>query len=449
MIIKVESGAYSRSFYPVLISQHRYLICFGGRGGGKTDTLYLKYLLELFQPYYFKLLYVNKEHRNIRDQQYAGFKRVAKRTGLYDRLKFYDGDYRIVNEANGNALIPKGMDDPEKTKSTDDITAIWWDEINRGTAEDFLTLNALLRSPMAEYLQFCISFNPVSEQHWLRKQFFDKSDAYALNETYADGLLHHSTYRDNDFIDKDAYLKTLQDNAMGNVNRMLVDIEGKWGVIMNENPFFYAYDHTVHYVDTRFTMPEQFTYIYLAFDFNNDPCTLVVGMVHDKQISVIDLIACDANTVHGLSPLEACCERFLDKYVRSGLVTVNRIIVTGDATGRSAAADNAANRNFYTKIKERLRISDGQVKVRKANTTHRLSMDICNSALYHCQVRFYKSAYLVTEDMQKAYADRDGTLNPAKREHGLHYTDAFRYFIDCVLNFDQWQQFIKYYAKAS
>lgn len=153
MKITLTKDAYSSKFEDVIYSHDRYIIAFGGRGSSKTDSFYLKYLLELLQPYYFKLAYINKEKLNIRDQQYAGFKRVAKRIGVYHLLKFYDGDYRIVNEANGNALIPKGMDDPEKTKGMDEITAIWWDEINKGTLEDFLTLNSLLRSPQAKYLQ--------------------------------------------------------------------------------------------------------------------------------------------------------------------------------------------------------------------------------------------------------------------------------------------------------
>lgn len=446
--IILKPDAYSKSFYDVILSNHRYLVCMGGRGGGKSDALYLKYLLELFKPYNFKLLYVNKEKANIRDQQYAGFKRVAKRTGLAERLKFYDGDYRIINELNGNALIPKGMDDPEKSKGTDDVTAIWWDEINKGTLDDFLTLNALLRTPEAQYLQFAISFNPVSEQHWLRNQFFDKSNAYKLNETYSDsGLLHHSTFLDNDFIDKEAYLKTLQENAHGNINRMLVDIEGKWGVTMNENPFFYAYNHSEHYTDAKFMMPDYLGHIYVSFDFNNDPCTLLVGMINEKKICIFDLIACDVNSIPGLSPLDACCEMFLNKYVKSGLITTNRIIVTGDASGRSQTADNVANKNFYTKIKDRLRIGDGQVQTRKANIAHSLSREICNSVLFHCDISFYKSAYLLTEDMQKAYADDNGTLNKAKREYGLNFTDAFRYIIDCMLHFENWQNYLRYYAK--
>jgi len=171
-------------FENILLSSDRYIIAMGGRGSGKSETFYIKYLLSLFEPYNFKLAYINKEFGNIRDQQYAGFKRVAKYMGVFEALRFYDGDYRIVNPDNGNALIPKGMDNAEKTKGLDDITAIWWDEVNKGTLEDFTTLNALLRTPDCEYLQFALSFNPVSEKHWLRTYFFKEKEPYKLKDEF-------------------------------------------------------------------------------------------------------------------------------------------------------------------------------------------------------------------------------------------------------------------------
>jgi len=266
MKITLTKDAYSSKFEDVIYSHDRYIIAFGGRGSSKTDSFYLKYLLELLQPYYFKLAYINKEKLNIRDQQYAGFKRVAKRIGVYHLLKFYDGDYRIVNEANGNALIPKGMDDPEKTKGMDEITAIWWDEINKGTLEDFLTLNSLLRSPQAKYLQFALSFNPVSEKHWLRSEFFEEKDGYKLKGTYKkETLLNHSTYLDNEFIDKEEYHKTLEKGANGNINRLLVDVKGLWGAIDIKNPFFYALRRNIHFTDERYSLPSN-TQLYLSFD---------------------------------------------------------------------------------------------------------------------------------------------------------------------------------------
>lgn len=445
--MKIENSAYSTNFESLLYSWDRYIIAYGGRGSGKTDTFYLKYLVSLFEPYYFRLAYINKEKANIRDQQYAGFKRVAKRIGVYDKLKFFDGDYRIVNTANGNSLIPKGMDDVEKTKGMDDITAIWWDEVNKGTEEDFLTLNALLRSPQSMYLQFAISFNPVSENHWLRKYFFDEMDAYKLNDNFKDNtLLHHSTFRDNEFIDQEAYYETLLQNAHGNTNRMLVDIEGRWGVEKVDNPFFYSFREDIHYKDRRYELSDN-QHLYLSFDFNANPTTLVIGQVVNKHIAIIDLILADENTMTGKSPLEAVCYKFLEKYISTGLITRPYIIVTGDASGRSKSADNVANKNFYTKIRSILNISESQVKTRKANTTHELSREICNSMIYACDFSIYKSAHLVVNDMNIAYIDSSNSLNKAKKEHGLHITDALRYWIDCVLNFDKWQDYIRYYSK--
>ena len=445
--MRLDASAYSESFEPIVYSWDRYIIAYGGRGSSKTDTFYLKYLIELFQPYYFRLAYVNKEKANIRDQQYAGFKRVAKRIGVYDMLRFFDGDYRVINPANGNALIPKGMDDPEKTKGLDDITAVWWDEINKGTLDDFNSLNALLRSPQARYLQFALSFNPVSESHWLRSYFFDSQDAYRLHDNFKDtGLLHHSTYKNNDFIDQDAYLATLTQNAHGNVNRMLIDIEGRWGVEKIDNPFFYAFNQSIHYRDERYGFSDK-NQLILSFDFNNNPTTLLIGQVVDKHIAVIDLILTDENTIHGLSPLEAACSKFMDKYIKSGLITTPYIVVTGDASGRSKTADNVANKNFYSKIKQILRIGDSQVKVRKANIAHTLSREMCNGLIYNCDFQIYRSAQLVCQDLNTAYADENGTLNKAKKEHGLHITDAFRYFCDCVLQFEQWQNYLRYYSK--
>jgi hypothetical protein len=77
------------------------------------------------------------------------------------------------------------------------------------------------------------------------------------------------------------------------------------------------------------------TQIILSFDFNNNPTTLLIGQVHNKSISVIDLILGDENTLQGYSPLEAVCLKFRHKYIESGLLSSAYIIVTGDASGKS------------------------------------------------------------------------------------------------------------------
>jgi hypothetical protein len=446
MIIEIKPSSYSKHFKDFLIDESRYQILWGSRGSGKTHHIILKLLLKSFESQYNHILYCNKEFRHIKSQQFSDFQKVVKKHNLDDYFTFYHGDYRIANNVTGTKFTPIGLDDPEKTKGISDPTLIWWDEITKGTQEDFLTLNALLRTPLNPNHQFIISFNPVSEKHWIRSYFFDYMDAYKISDRFKDStFINHSTFRNNDFIDQEAYYETLRQNAHGNTNRMLVDIEGKWGVEKVENPFFYSFKSDLHYKDEKYQLPEN-TQLILSFDFNANPTTLLIGQVNGKHIAIIDLILGDENTISGLSPLEAVCEKFRQKYINSGVINSAYLIVTGDASGRSKSADNVANKNFYSKIKMLLRLSDSQIKVRKANISHSLSRELCNGLIYNTDFAIYRSAYLVTEDLQIAYADSEGTLNKAKKEHGLHITDAFRYFCDCALNFEKWQDYLRYYS---
>lgn len=421
----LDDSAYSTKFYDIVHSHDRYIIAFGGRGSGKTDSFYLKYLLETYQPYYFKLCYVNKEKANIRDQQYAGFKRVAKRLNL-PNLKFYDGDYRIINEITGNSLIPKGMDDPEKTKGLDDITAIWWDEVNKGSQDDFTTLNALLRSPVAQYLQFAISFNPVSEQHWLRTFFFDKDNPYELNDIFkSNTLLNHSTYLDNEFIDQDEYLNTLLQNSNGNVNRSIVDIKGLWGVEQNDNPFFYMLSSIEMNFD-EYTPSNQHELL-LSFDFNHSPTTCIVAQKRPdlKKVFVFDIIIADINTSQNRTPIQAVCDKIKIKY---GNITSYLYRVTGDGSGTQQKSDRIANTNFYTDIMKELALSQSHMTI-KANIKHSLSGDICNSVfqIFGKSYVICGNTQILQNEIKQAYADKDGSLNSFKKDNGGHFTDAFRY----------------------
>jgi PBSX family phage terminase large subunit len=444
--IILKPTKYSSHFKELLLSDKRYIIAFGSRGSGKTHHIILKLLLLSFRSEYNHILYVNKEFRHIKIQQYAEFKKIASQIGLSNYFTFYEGDYRIVNNVTGTRFTPIGMDDAEKTKGISDPTVIWWDEITKGKEDDFLTLNALLRTPLTKTHQFIISFNPVSESHWLRSYFFEEKNGYEVKESFRENTyLNHSTYLNNEFIDKEMYYSTLLQNAHGNTNRLLVDVKGLWGVVDIKNPFFYALRRNLHFTDQRYQLHDN-TQLYLSFDFNKTPSTLVIGCVSQKEIAVIDLILCDENTMQGRSPLEAVCNKFKEKYLDSGLITRPYLIVTGDASGTAGGADKVQNENFYTKIESILGISKSQRKIRKKNIEHKLSQEICNSLIYNCNFMIYKSAELALLDMEQAQIE-NGKLVKDNKDNGMHITDAVRYYIDCVLNFDKWQDYLRYYNK--
>lgn len=428
MRIKLDPSAYSSSFHNIIHSWDRYIIAWGGRGSSKTDSFYLKYLVSLFEPYYFKLAYVNKFASDIRDKQYAGFKRVAKRTGLESQLRFYDGDYRIVHPKSGNMLIPKGMDDPEKTKGLDDITAIWWDEPNLGTVEDFRALNELLRSPMAMYLQFALSFNPVNINHWLRSTLFHPDDSHKLHPDFVgQALLHHSTYKDNEFIDQQAYLETLITSAAGNANTLRVNVEGDWGLEVNKDPWLYALNEGTHFVDTLPFMPS--FPAHLSFDFNRSPLTCSVTQMSpskgmkDSFLHVIDEFVGDVQ-------LEELCKRIKAKYGNSIM------FVTGDASGRQGdVAFQSRHSTYFTMVQRYLSLADKQMHINNKNLEHNDSRALCNMMLYkYPNFKISrKGCPVLVQDMQIAQVDdkkaAPGVLKKDRDLFKMDMMDNWRYMI--------------------
>jgi PBSX family phage terminase large subunit len=350
---------------------------------------------------------------------------------LSQYFKFNKSDYHIENLITGHKFIPFGMDEPEKTKGLDNVTDIWWDEITKSkTPTGFTTLNALLRSPSAPYLQFAISFNPVSKRHWIRHFFFDEIDAYSLKKEFEDcTLLNHSTLFNNDFIDKEAYQETLMLNSSNSQNSIIVDINGQWGEMDLKNPFLYALSAR-HLTEIEQPLNKD-EIVYISFDFNISPCVCVIGQYYDNTFHIIKVIT--AESAQNSSALQNLCKK-VNVYLDGTPSYLLRI--TGDASGKSGSADRADSKTFYSTIKEVLVVSDRQITTRRANTTHNVSQEITNYFFDKVNVVIH-SCHLLTDDLYSSYMDENISLNKAKKEHDLHVLDAFRYLIDMWASYNK------------
>lgn len=421
MDIELKDSAYSHHFKDIIHSWDRYIIAYGGRGSGKTDSFYLKYLLELFQPYYFRLAYINKEKSNIRDQQYAGFKRVAKRIGVYDQLRWYDGDYRVVNPFTDNSLIPRGMDDPEKTKGLDDITAIWWDEVNKGSEDDFMALNELLRSPQAKYLQFAVSFNPVSENHWLRRKFFAPDNPHKPHPNYQSvALYNRSTLFNNEFIDQKTYYNELVRSSAGNKNKIRVNIEGDWGLEENNNPWLYNFDPDKHIREVRFAVRYP---IYVSFDFNLDPFACTIWQMSPNKGGRDSFIHC-IDEVVGKIKIEDICSTIKSRYPQS------IIYVTGDRSGQNN--ELGRNQTLYQSIATWLHISPKNLVLNSSNLEHSDSRELLNAMFWHYNIGIHPRCKNLIEDCHKATVDmkskKPSHLLKDRNDYKMDSFDSMRYF---------------------
>lgn len=369
---------YSKAFVPVLLSKHRYLICFGARGSSKTHHIILKLLAATFSKHHVSAYYCRHQYETIRK---TTFKDIClfldkKAPDLKQYFKYstsVNGSMVFTNTLTGNTLSPYGLDDPEATKGIPEATHIWIDEIDKCSEEQFAMTNSVLRTPNAEYLQFIGSFNPVSMKHWLRDVFFDPSDPYKPNPEFGDDIfIHHSTARDNEYIDVDDYIRNLMLAYAGDQNAIGVNIHGKWGQPENKNPWLYNFDYDNHTRDNLPFFPRH--PVYLAFDFNNDPFACTVWQFAPDKGTKNAFLHC-IKEYSGYYKIDDMLSRIKSDYPYS------IIYVTGDRSGNNQ--DIGRNQTLYQMIQAKLNLSSKQVNLNTHNLHHSDSRVLCNAMFYH------------------------------------------------------------------
>jgi phage terminase large subunit len=129
----------------------------------------------------------------------------------------------VISFPNGSEILFAGLDDVEKLKSIQSITAIWIEEASEILESDFNQLDIRLRGKTRWYKQIILSFNPISLTSWLKKRFFDTPDKY--NRV----LTHKSTYKDNRFLPEED-IRTLEGFKETDPYYYQVYALGQWGV---------------------------------------------------------------------------------------------------------------------------------------------------------------------------------------------------------------------------
>lgn len=182
----------NKSYLQMVQNMDRYCLLLGGAGSGKSFAAAQKVIILLTSLRYCKVLLVRQTHRSIRESQYAIIRSIIAESGLYSQFEFIESRLEIRCKKTGNRLISQGLDDVEKLKSITDVTHIWIEEATEIRELDFEQINLRLRYQQALYLQIIMTFNPVGENHWIKRRFFDETvdNAYILKTTYNDNWLN-------------------------------------------------------------------------------------------------------------------------------------------------------------------------------------------------------------------------------------------------------------------
>lgn len=230
--IKVKFNSHFKEFNSI---EKRYRVAKGSAGSGKSVNIAQDYIFKLSDPKYkgANLLVVRKIGESNKDSTFAEltgaiYRIFGSHADRYWTIK--TSPFTITSKVTGNTIIFRGMKDDsqrEKVKSitfpNGKLTWIWVEEASELQESDVDILDDRLRGQLSNpnlYYQITFSFNPISATHWLKKKYFDYKD----DDIYT----HHSTYKDNRFID-DAYHRRMERRKIQDPDGYRVYGLGEWG----------------------------------------------------------------------------------------------------------------------------------------------------------------------------------------------------------------------------
>lgn len=431
----------------------KQVVIYGGSiRSGKTYWLLLTFITLASKYANSRWLVVRQSLPTLKRTTLVTFQSIVNE-GLNDWIKDFNRETYTVTFTNDSQIIFMAESyDTDKDLNRFrglEINGGGIDEINECHEETFIKI--IERSGSWTHAEgnppICIlgSCNPAN--NWVKEKIYDRWKEGKLPPKWA---YVPAKITDNPHIPQD-YIQSLKENMPLLAYQKFV--EGDWEINMNENPFFWAYNRSKHDTTEPPQLQPNFEWV-LSFDFNQDPTTLIVAARKQPfgAIHIIDHITANQYTEANASPLEATCRIFHRKYIQTGICLPSFIVVTGDAAGRAGSADRVAARDFYDTIKRELKLSNGQMKVPKANAPHTFSRELCNYALSKLNdglLTFQPDTSKLCAEIQASYPDSDGTLNKAKKELGLHAVDAWRYMMHYLFKFDKYKNEVDVFNKYS
>lgn len=268
----------SPSFVPLFVDQSRYQVAWGGAGSGKSHIVARKLLYRILKEsgIHHNFLIIRKVDRTIKRSVFTLMRNLISRWKLTSEFDVNLTDKTIIYKPNGSQFMFSGLDDVEKLKSIEGVTSIWCEEATELTQEDFEQLDLRLRGEHGCLKQIILTLNPISEQHWIKKIFFDDpmQGVFTL----------HTTYLDNAFIDAE-YKMVMENKKKTNPRYYNIYALGNWGTA--EGLIF-------NHVNHRLIRPEEISGLEcvqgLDFGYTNDPSAFCQSYVDQvaKKIYVYD-----------------------------------------------------------------------------------------------------------------------------------------------------------------
>ena len=268
-------------------SKKRYRVLKGGKGSKKSTTTAINYIYRLMKYPESNLLVVRAVFNTHKDSTFAQLKWAQEKLNVSHLWQNNVAPMEMTFKPTGQKILFRGFDDVLKLASTTVskgyLCWVWVEEAFEIKSEadfDKLDLSVPRGSvPKNLFKQTTLTFNPWSQEHWLKKRFFDKKsenvDAYTTN------------YMVNEFLDetdKAIFERMKQENP----RKYDVAGLGNWGItdgLIYENWVIKDFN-----VEELKASPSFKAFFGLDYGYTNDPTAFIAFFANPikKEIYIFD-----------------------------------------------------------------------------------------------------------------------------------------------------------------
>lgn len=217
-------------------SNARFIVLVGGQGSGKSRAL-IEELIQsgLDYPEYPMAVY-RKTLPALRDSTLHEYRMMVP-----DGLGRMQEALLTYTFNNGSFINFRGLDDPNKAKSTNYATIVL-EEADEFSYQDFQFLNGRIRAHGDWPLRIILLLNPVDETHWIYKTFVTNFEAMDTAGRVANGdkgpgclVLHFSSYDNQENLPAGYIESVCASLSPDEIDRY---VHGKWGSIIKGVPVY-------------------------------------------------------------------------------------------------------------------------------------------------------------------------------------------------------------------
>lgn len=281
----------------------RYRIVKGGRGSKKSTTESLWLIYNIMKHPQANALVCRRYYNTHRDSTFAQLKWACNRLHVSEYWKFTTNPLEMTYVPTGQKILFRGFDDAQSiTSITVDVGYLCWVWIEEAyqitDEEEFNKLDLSIRGelPPDLFKQITLTFNPWSDQSWIKRRFFDLyEENERTGEDNHDLFCSTTTYECNEFLDQ-ADRNVFTNMKKTNPRRYEIEGLGHWGiaegaVYTNWHELDFDVDKIKYDID-NYGHPVYQELYGLDWGFSNDPTAAlrIYASEEKKEIYICDEI---------------------------------------------------------------------------------------------------------------------------------------------------------------